>query len=83
MKKKILLCLIALMMAVLGGCAMLEHKDAVGNVTRYLRIGPQSIGDGSITLPDGSVLNFEEQNAELPKVEITATSIIIGKKVMP
>ncbi len=81
---KTILILLTVLLVVLGGCAMLEHKDAAGNVTRYLRIGPQSIGDGSITLPDGSVLNFEEQNAELPKVEITATSITIGgRKVGP
>lgn len=55
----------------LGGCAMLEHTDKAGNVTRYFRVGDQSIGFGSVTLPDGTVLNFTEQEAELPTVTIT------------
>ena len=63
-----------------NGCAGLEHIDKDGNITRYFRVGEQSIGFGSVTLPDGTVLNFTEQKSELPKVTITATSIIIGGK---
>ncbi len=66
----------------IGGCAMLEHTDKDGNVTRYFRIGNQSIGEGMLTLPDGSELLFEGQKSELPKVEITANSITIGGKAV-
>ena len=65
-----------------GGCAMLEHADKEGNVTKYWRVGDQTIGVGNATLPDGTVLNFTEQKSELPKVEITATSIKIGGKAV-
>ncbi len=74
--------LLTLCLLVVGGCAMLEHTDKDGNVTRYLRIGPQSIGTGSIDLPGGGRLNFEEQKAEMPPVTVTATSITVGKKVI-
>ena len=68
----------------LAGCAMLEHTDKDGNVTKYLRVGPQSIGTGSLDLPGGGRLNFEDQKAELPTVTVTATSITVGgKAVMP
>ena len=71
--------LIALLL--IGGCAMLEHEDANGNMTRYFRCGDQSIQGGSITLPDGSVLNFDSQDAKLPVVKITTEGITIGKAV--
>ncbi len=71
-----------LLSLILCGCAMLEHTDKDGNVTRYIRVGNQSIGVGNAMLPDGTVLNFTEQKSELPKVEITATSIKIGGKVV-
>ena len=67
----------------IGGCAMLEHTDKDGNVTKYFRVGPQNIDFGSITLPDGSVLNFAGQEAELPTVVVTATSITVGGKDKP
>lgn len=74
--------LLLICLLIISGCAGLEHIDKDGNITRYFRIGDQSIGAGNIKLPDGSVLTFEEQKSELPKVEITATSITIGGKVV-
>ena len=71
---------VLLLALILGGCAMLEHTDKNGNVTKYFRIGDQSIGVGNVTLPDGTVVNFTEQKSELPTVDITATSITIGGK---
>ncbi len=69
----ILLCLL------LGGCVHVKQGEF-----EYWRLGEQTIGEALLTLPDGSQLLLDGQKSELPKVEITATSITIGrKKVLP
>ena len=78
--KHLLTLTLTLVLLLLSGCAMLEHTGKDGDVTRYWRCGNQNIGVGNVTLSDGTVLKFTEQESELPKVEITATSIIIGGK---
>ena len=65
----ILLCLI------LGGCVHVKQGEF-----EYWRFGEQTIGEALLTLPDGSELLLDGQKSELPKVEITATSITIGGK---
>jgi len=75
--KTLLLLILAL---ILGGCVQFSHTDPQGNVVKYLRFGEQQIGEAILTLPDGSELLLDGQKSELPKVEITATSITIGGK---
>ncbi len=58
----------------LGGCVHVKQDDF-----EYWRFGSQQIGSALLTLPDGSELLLDGQKSELPKVEITATSITIGK----
>ncbi len=70
----LILCL--LMACLVGGCVRVILPDG----TEYLRIGSQQIGEALLTLPDGSELLLDGQKSELPKVEITATSITIGGK---
>lgn len=76
---KYLLILLAL---ILSGCVLFEHEDAAGNITRYFRLGNQSIGDGSVTLADGSVLNFEKQESNVPVlvIEIPGAKVKSGGK---
>lgn len=75
----IILILIALL---LSGCVIFEHTDKAGNLTRYFRLGSQSIGDGSVTLADGSVLNFEKQESAVPVlvIEIPGAKVKSGGK---
>jgi hypothetical protein len=60
---------------VLSGCVHVKQGDF-----EYWRLGDQQIGEALLTLPDGSELLLDGQKSELPKVEITATSITIGGK---
>ena len=63
----------------LGGCVHVRQGEF-----EYWRFGEQQIGGALLILPDGSELLLDGQKSELPTVEITATSIIIGgKKVKP
>lgn len=68
---------IIILAVVLSGCVLVKLPDG----TEYLRIGPQEIGEVLIEFPNGTQFLMESQKAEMPKVEITATSITIGKKV--
>ncbi len=71
---------LTLALLLLAGCVRVKLPDG----TEYLRIGPQRIDGAIIKFPDGSELLLEGQKSELPGVEITATSIIIGdKKINP
>ncbi len=64
---------------VLNGCVHVKQGEF-----EYWRFGSQQIGSALLTLPDGSELLLDGQKSELPKVEITATSITIGgKEVKP
>lgn len=80
---KYLLLTACLLLFVLVGCAALEHTDRDGNVTKYWRIGEQSIGVGSVTLPDGTVLNFTEQKSTIPVLIVTPTGVQLGEGRMP
>ncbi len=70
---KILLITLAVL---LGGCVRITLPDG----TEYMRVGPQQIGEALIRFPDGTELLLDGQKAEMPPVEVTATSITIGGK---
>ena len=72
---KVLLITLALL---LGGCVHVKMPDG----TEYWRVGEQQIGEVLFTLPDGTEFLMDGQKSELPKVEITATNITIGGKVV-
>ncbi len=70
---------ILIILLTLTGCVHVRQGEF-----EYWRFGNQEVSEALLTLPDGSELLLEGQKSELPKVEITATSIIIGgKKVGP
>ena len=71
----IIIDVIILFVFILSGCVHVRQGDF-----EYWRFGEQQIGEALLTLPDGSELLLEGQKSELPKVEITATSITIGGK---
>ena len=73
MKTKLLIITLALVMC---GCVRVKLPDG----SEYLRIGPQKIEEVLIEFPNGTQFLMENQKAELPTVEITATSITIGGK---
>lgn len=68
--------LILTLALVLAGCVRVKLPDG----TEYLRVGPQKIGEVLIEFPNGTQFLMENQKAEMPTVEITATSITIGGK---
>ncbi len=77
---KYLLLILALL---LTGCGAEAHyRDGQGREFHYKRTGPQQIGEVLFTLPDGAEFLMDGQKSELPRTEITATSITIGGKAV-